>query len=146
MAYPDQRRTINVILILLPFVILFAIGLYNSANRAVKPYEVFKNKWSNHNSLLRHHAKTPAKKVPASQVHLKKNEKIVINKTGLVFKGISQGVVNMELYLLELDPEVPYLLSFSKESLQEGVWVENAQYSLVSVKRNSLRLKVENVY
>ncbi len=146
MTYPNQNRPINAILILLPFVILFAIGYYKSANSVVKPYQVFRDKSYNHNPLHQHQPKTQSNLVSTAQIHLQKDKKIIINKTCLVFKGISHGVINMELYLLELDPEVSYLLSFSKESLQEGVWVDNAQYRLVSVKKNTLRLTIENSY
>lgn len=146
MNYPNQRESINVILVLLPFIILFAIGYYNSATSVKKPYQAFKNKFYNQNPLNEHQIKTAAHQIFTDQIHLQKNVKTIINKTCLVFTGILHEVVNMELYLLELDPEVPYLLRFSKDSLQAGVWIDNVQYRLISVKKNTLRLKIENSY
>ncbi len=64
----------------------------------------------------------------------------------MVFKGISQGKVLLDQYMLEMDPDVSYPLRFSKESLRQGVWPENFQYRLVSVERNALRLKIMDAY
>lgn len=144
MAYSNDKKYYGIIFALLPFIIAFAIAYYNSAKSVVKPYQIFRQKIYNQNPLHRNLSKKPARQLPSGQVILQKGEKQVINETCLVFKGFSQGNVNLDLYIIELDPEIPYPLSFTKESLKNGVWLSNSHYKLVSVKKNRLHLKVQN--
>ena len=133
----QKKEGLGIFVALLPFIIAFAIAYYNSASSEVKPYQAWRDR-------VRHQQLYVASRtqVPAGQVALRKNTKVIIKKTCLVFKGFSHGVVNMDLYLLELDPDMPYPLSFTKDSLREGVWIDDTQFKLVSVRRNILHLKI----
>ncbi len=148
MTRPSSKRSILAVMILLPYVILFVIGYFNSANRGKMPYRESENKFYSQSPLHQdqHQSNASVNYAPKDQVYLQKNQKITINKTNLVYKGISKGIVKMELYVLELDPDVPYRLRFSKKSLKQGVKIGYGQYSLVSARRNSLRLKIENLF
>ncbi len=85
-------------------------------------------------------------KISSGQLLLVKNEKIEIDKTSIVFKGLADNTVKMEIYLLELDPQVPYPLKFNKQSVSDGIWIGNVLYQLVSVKDNLLRLRIQDSY
>ena len=76
----------------------------------------------------------------------KKNKKYITDQTCIVFKGVSKGRVNLDLYILELDPTTPYPLNFTVESVSDGIWLNNVQYRLVSVKKDTLCLKIQDAY
>ncbi|MCP3871564.1 MAG: hypothetical protein GY699_00195 [Desulfobacteraceae bacterium] len=138
MPFSSQKKSLGIILIFTPLVIAFAIAFYNSAKNPVKPYFRFKNKFRNviDESL-------PS--LPSDQVILEKDIKKIIGKTGLVFKGLSQGAIHIELYLLEFDSDMPYPKKFTKEAARDGIWIDNVQLQLVKVKENKLRLKILGV-
>jgi len=84
---------------------------------------------------------------PASdQVVLIRDEKVSIGRTCLVFKGLANKKVTISLYLLDLDPDIPYALNFSKKNMNDGIWLGNNRYSLLSVSENVLRLKIQDSY
>ncbi|MCP4670794.1 MAG: hypothetical protein GY857_05760, partial [Desulfobacula sp.] len=80
--------------------------------------------------------------LPSDQVILEKDKKIYINNIGLVFKGLSHGTINIELYLLEFDPNMPYPKKFTKKAARDGIWIDNVQFQLVKIKESKLRLKI----
>lgn len=84
--------------------------------------------------------------VTAGRVLLLKNEKVTIDRTCIVFKGLTGKKIMIDLYLLDLDPEIPYSLSFSQKAAQEGIWLGNVMYRLVSAKDSVLRLKIQSTY
>ncbi len=137
MRLPNQRRSLGVLFVLIPLAMAFAIAFYNSANSSVKPYQIFRDKFRN--QTLIDETKPPA---PSDHVILQKGEKKYIHKTGLVYNGLSDGVVHIDLYLLEFDPDMPYPQKFSKKAARSGIWLDNVQYRLVKVKESTLRLKI----
>ena len=143
MPYANDKIRSGLI-VLLPLVIVFGIAFYNSATSDVKPYQLFKDKYYTQNPLARHQSQAPAAQIQTDQVFLNKNEKTFLNKTCLVFKGFDHGKINLDLYVLELDPDMPYALQLSKESLGQGIWLGDSLYKLVSVKKNKLHLKIQN--
>jgi len=78
---------------------------------------------------------------------LAKGVKIFINKTCIVFKNFKKNTVEIDLYLLELDPDVPYSLAFLKKDMNEGIRLGNNTFSLISVNKKMLTLKrLESYY
>lgn len=145
MIVPHQKKSFGILFILLVLAVPFALAYYNSTTSQVKPYELFKERFRN--QLMTTAADPePQIQVPKEQILLVKDEKIIFKKTGLVFKGLSNGHVNIDLYLLELDPETPYSLNLTKKSVSDGIWLGDVQYRLVSVKDNILRLKIQDAY
>ena len=139
MQMPNQKGWLAILFILLTLAIPFAITYYVSTDGYKERYKG----WQKRNL----EAGIPSKsKVSSGQVTLVKNEKIAIDKTCIVYKGVSDKTVNFDLYLLDLDPETPYPLKFTRQSVRDGIWLGNVQYRLISVKKNILRLKIQNVY
>lgn len=143
MPYANDKRLFAIIFILVPFVLAFAMAYYNSANSVVKPYEIFKKKFYNQNPLHRYQSAPSIIPIPADQVILNRNEKFFINGTCLVYKGLDQGVVSLDLYLLEFDPDQPYPMRLTTSSFDEGIWLGDSLYKLVTVKKKTLRLRVQ---
>ncbi len=84
---------------------------------------------------------------PASdQVVLIRDEKAFIGRTCIVFKGVVDKKVTLSLYLLDLDPDVPYCLNLSKKNIHDGIWLGNNRFSLLSVSENVLTLKIQDSY
>lgn len=146
MGYPDQKGSLSIYLILLPFIALFISGYYKSVNKVEKPYPEFSSKLDSQDVLEEHLPGFFDTKNIKKNVNLQKGHKIIIDKTCMVFKGFSQGKVLLDLYKLEMDPEISYPIHFSKETLRQGIWLDNIKYRLVSIKKNVLRLKILDAY
>lgn len=147
MSYANDKRFIGVIIVLLPLIIAFALAYYNSATSVVKPYEVFRKKFYNNNPLHNALSRSPAEQpVPTDQLNLKKDEKYFIGKTCMVYKGISRGAIGLDVVILELDPDVSYPLRLTKESMNDGIWIGDSLYRLISVNRDTLQLEIQNAY
>lgn len=139
MQIPVQKGWFAVFFILFTLSVPFAVTFYVST-------EDYRAK----------HSKTQAPEQPATQssspvrstdqLFLVKNEKHFTSKTCLVYKGLSGKTVNMDIYILELDPDIPYPLKFNQQSVTDGIWLGDILYQVVSVKDNVLRLKVRNTY
>ena len=75
-------------------------------------------------------------------VVLVKGESVTTNKCRLVFKGIEDSIIRLDLYLLEFDPESAYVQNISKEDAMKGFRMGDSEYQLISVNRKILKLKI----
>lgn len=141
--YADNKKFLGSIFILLSLVLAFAFAYYNSAKSIKKPYQVFRDKYYKNVPLIGQ-LKSDAEQVPTGQVLLQKNVKFFRDNACLVFKGFSQKKVKLDLYILEFDPDIPFSLSFTKESFSKGVLLNNTLYTLISLKKNKLYLRFKN--
>jgi len=139
MQMPNRKGWMSIIFISLILAVPFAITVYFSSptyNKQIKKWRTRPKEG---------HVKNRSK-VSSDRVLLLKNEKVTIERTCIIFKGIIDGKVNIDLYLLDLDPEIPYPLSFSKNAISQGVWLGNIMYSLLSAKDSVLKLKIQSSY
>jgi hypothetical protein len=77
----------------------------------------------------------------ADQVILTKNEKLILGRTCLVFRGVKKKMIIVDLYLLDLDPEQPYEKRFSKKIAKKEMMLGEGRYRLISVNNQHLVLK-----
>lgn len=77
----------------------------------------------------------------ADQVILTKNEKLVIGRTCLVYKGVEKKIILVDLYLLDLDPEQAYEKRFLKKDAKKQILLGERRYRLLSVNSQHLILK-----
>ena len=82
--------------------------------------------------------------VTPNQVVLRKNEKLVVGRNGLVFKGLDKNVVIIDLYLLDMDSEQAYKKRFLKKEAKKEMVLGREKYRLVSVNDKNLILKIIN--
>ncbi len=136
---PTRQRWFAGIFIILALAVPFAISWYVSTHG-------YQNRHDGPIKQNREAGISSKSKISSGQVLLVKDKKIEIDKTSIVFKGLADNTVKMEIYLLELDPKVPYPLKFSKQSVSDGIWIGNVLYQLVSVKDNLLRLRIQDSY
>lgn len=139
MHLPNRKGWFAIIFIILTLAIPFAMTYYVSTPHYQERYKG----WRESNA----EAGIPSRsKVTSEQVLLLKDEKVVVDRTCLVFKGVTGKTIRIDLYLLDLDPDVPYALSFSKKKITDGVWLGNIMYRLLTVKDKALRLKIASSY
>lgn len=146
MGYADQKGSLIMSFILLSFLALFISGFYKSVNKVDTSSPELITSLDNQDVLEEHLPGFFDAKIINKDVNLQKGHKKIIDKTGMVFKGVSQGNVLLDLYVLEMDPDAFYALHFSKETFRQGIWLENIKYRLVSVNGNALRLKIMDAY
>ena len=78
----------------------------------------------------------------ADQVVLPRNEKFVINRNCLVYKGVEKKSVVLDLYLLDMDPEQAYEKRFLKKDAKEEMKMGGDTYRLLSVNDRFMTLKI----
>ena len=78
----------------------------------------------------------------ADQLVLPKNEKYVIGRNCLVYKGIDKNILVLDLYLLDMDPEQAYEKRFPKKAAKEEMVMGGDRYRLLSVNDRYLTLKI----
>ena len=79
--------------------------------------------------------------VSKERIVLAKGRKIFLDKSCIVFKNLKKERVEIDLYLLELDPKMPYSLTFLKKNLNKGIRLGDSKFSLISVNKKMLTLK-----
>lgn len=82
--------------------------------------------------------------VKTDQAVLKKNERFIIGRNCLVFKGVDRKMILIDLYLLDMDPEQPYRKRILKKEAKKEFALGQGTYRLVSVNDNNLILKTVN--
>ena len=80
------------------------------------------------------------------KVVLLKDNSLTINNCRLVFKGLKNDMIHLDLYLLELDPESAYPHFISKEKAANGVRLGDSEFQLISANKNILKLKISDLY
>ncbi|MCP3901483.1 MAG: hypothetical protein GY707_17390 [Desulfobacteraceae bacterium] len=135
---PNRKGWMAILFIFFILSIPFAIAYYVSSSSYSEKVDQWR-KSSTEDRLFDH------SKVSDEQVVLVKNEKVVVDRTCLIFKDVNKKGVQLDLYLLDLDVEQSYPF-FVKKNSKKKFWLGNAQYSFVSVNKRALKLKVLNRY
>lgn len=127
------------------FSILFILFLISIALFAVY--------YSNDNELFQRSRETKANtdsttysKVAKDKVVLVKDNSVTINNCRLVFTGIEDKIIHLDLYLLEFDPQHAYRQNISKAAAIKGIRLGESEYQLISVNKTILTLKIKNSY
>lgn len=88
----------------------------------------------------------PRSKVARDRVVLVKNDSVTVNDCRLVYRGMEDAHIRLDLYLLELDPQYAYPQTIPKSAAREGVRLGDTQYKLISSDSNKIWLKISNLY
>lgn len=103
----------------------------------------------NHDARIREYrrraeaAQPPRKSmVAADRVILMRGEAVTVGRTRLVYQGVQDDAVRMDLYLLDLDAKYPYPKQIPKSAAREGFRLGSGRYQLVTVNRKVLTLKI----
>ncbi len=135
---PNRKGWMAILFLFFIFSIPFTIAYYVSSSS----YSEKVDQWRKSSAEVKLH---DLSRVNDEQVVLVKNEKVIVERTCLIFKDVSKKGVQLDLYLLDLDVEQSYPF-FLKKNFKNKFWLGNAQYSFVSVNKRALKLKLLNRY
>ncbi len=123
------------LLVIVTLTIVFGITYYVSTDG----YKERLGKWREANDAI---GRPVQSKVIGDQVVLRKDQKLVVGRNALVYKGVDDKIINMDLYLLDLDPEQPFSKRFSTDNAKKQMLLGEAEYKLLSVNDTSINLKI----
>lgn len=75
------------------------------------------------------------------QIILKKDQKVIIGRTCLVFKGVVRKMIVVDLYILDMDSEQAFEKRFLKKNAKKEMLLGGGRYRLLSVNAQNLILK-----
>lgn len=80
------------------------------------------------------------------RIVLRKDKSITVNRSRLVFKGLKDRMIHLEVFLLEFDPDSAYSHFISKADAQKGICVGDSKYQLLKVNKKTLHLKIIDLF
>ncbi|CAD7844656.1 MAG: hypothetical protein [Olavius algarvensis Delta 4 endosymbiont] len=78
----------------------------------------------------------------ADRVVMMKGEVVTVKRTRLIYKGLLDGAICLDMFILDLDPQYPYPKQIPQTAAREGFRLGPGQYQLVTVNHNALTLKI----
>jgi len=81
-----------------------------------------------------------------NRIVLRKDKSITVNKNRLVFKGLKDKMIHLDVYLLELDSEYAYPHYISKADGYKRFRLGDSTFQLLKVDRGALQLKIIDLY
>lgn len=89
-------------------------------------------------------ATRPARKsmVTTDRVVLIKGEAVTVKQNRLVYKGLADGAICLDMYILDLDTQHPYPKKIPKAEARKGFRLGYGQYQMVTANRKALTLKI----
>jgi hypothetical protein len=135
MALPNKKGWLAILFVFFCLAVPFGLTYYVSTPTSKQRFEV----WHDRETAVNVKAES---RISEKQVVLIKNDRVTVKNTGLVFKGLENGQVVLDLYLLELDPEYAYPQRFSKETNGPAIRLGEVTYAVKSVSNASLTLTI----
>jgi hypothetical protein len=80
------------------------------------------------------------------RILLRKNKAFTVNKSRLVFRGVADEKIHLDVYLLELDPETAYAHYISTASSSGRFRLGDNQFQLLKVSRGVVQLKILDLF
>jgi hypothetical protein len=135
MSSSTRKKTFAFIFIALTLAIPFGMIYYVSTDYYKERYQ----KWRRDSDQA---GRAIHSSIKADQIVLTKNEKLVVKRTCLVFKGLDKKIILLDLYLLDLDPEQPYPVRIAKRDAKKEMRIGGNRFKLISVNNRYLSLKL----
>jgi hypothetical protein len=82
--------------------------------------------------------------VLSDRVVLIKDEPLVVERVQVVYRGMSDGRIHLDVYLLDLDPNYPYARHLTKDEARKSIHLGSRFYRLHAVNQKSLTLLFAN--
>ncbi|HCY87277.1 MAG TPA: hypothetical protein DHV36_19245 [Desulfobacteraceae bacterium] len=80
------------------------------------------------------------------RIVLRKDKSITVNRSRLVFKGVKDDLIHMDVYLLELDPDYAYPHYISQSDPQKLIRLGDSTFQFLKISRGTLQLKIVDLY
>ena len=81
-----------------------------------------------------------------TRIVLRKDKAFTINRSRLVFKGIKDRKIHLDVFLLELDPESAYPHYISMDDAYEGIQLGDSRFKLLKASGRTLQLEIVDLY
>ncbi len=134
-AQPNRKLSATLLLLLIlaiPFVLMYYLSTDFYKRRA--------QQWQPSTTEVMD--STQNSRVNTDQVILKKDEMIDVGKTRLVYRGVENRMIQIDLYLLDLDPKESFRLKFSKKQAKKEISIGDDKYRMLSMNDRFLNLKI----
>jgi len=138
MAAPERKNRLLVITIIAALTLSFWGLYYLSTDSYRQRSEV--NRIPERQTATDSGGKTAAPQT--DRLVLKRDERIDVGRTSLIYKGIEDSKIVVDLYLLDLDPKQGYLKKIEEDKAEEGFLLGPVTYRLVSANGGYLALKI----
>ena len=80
------------------------------------------------------------------RVVLNKGKSLTFNKSRLVFKGLTDKIIHLDVFLLDLDPQYAYAHHISTADAITGVRLGDSKFELLNVSQKTLQFKISDLY
>jgi len=80
--------------------------------------------------------------VHQNQIILPLNEKKIVGKNGLIYRGIDKKMILLDLFILDMDREQAYRKKIPKKAAKKEMILGRSTYRLLSVNGSTLILKI----
>ena len=81
--------------------------------------------------------------IKENQVTLLRGRPVTVSKKKLVYHGLDNGRIHIAVYILELDPEVPYHHRIPVKEAKKGFRLGGQQFFLDAYGKHRIRLGIE---
>ena len=85
----------------------------------------------------------PRSPIQKDNITLSRGQPLTFGKNRFVFHGIDQGQIHIAVYLLELDPEVPYHHHINVDEAKKGVRLGGQNFVLISSGKTRIKLSAK---
>lgn len=138
MADSDKKSKIKVIGIITILVVSFLSIYYVSTESYQKRFQAARLE----RVAAINKTEYQAKKSKGDRIVLKKGERQNVGRTSLVFLGLQDSNIMVDLYLHDLDPKQRYLKKVSKDVAEDGFELGGIKYRLMTVNNRYLTLRL----
>jgi len=80
--------------------------------------------------------------VTAERVVLVKGEAVTVKHHRLIYRGLADGSICLDMYILDLDAQHPYPKKIPKAVARKGFRLSYGQYQMVTANKKALTLKI----
>ena len=80
------------------------------------------------------------------RIVLRKDKSITVNRSRLVFKGVKDDLIHMDVFLLELDPDYAYPHYISQSDTKKLIRLGDSTFQVLKISRGALQLKIVDLY
>jgi hypothetical protein len=81
---------------------------------------------------------------PDGRLLLRRDQPVDLKKLKLVYRGLQDGKIRIDVYILELDPTVPYAHLLREDEGRKGVRLGGRSFRLDSFSRKAVVLRTED--
>jgi hypothetical protein len=131
----NRRKTLAALFLVFTLAIPFAMVYYVSTDSYKARYQQWRKSADEAGRPIR-------SKQAADQFILARDEKLEINNISLEYKGIMRKNLMINLYLLDFDPQQPYLVEIPRKQAKDGFTIADHQFLLISGNDRFINLKL----